>query len=104
MSRKDIVNRIRDLIRAAVPTAQIILFGSEARGEARADSDIDVLVLLDGGKLTLDEEDAVRWPLYELEIQTGVSINPIITSKELWNARPFKTPFYINIINEGVVL
>ena len=32
-------------IRAAAPGAQVILFGSRARGEARADSDVDLLVV-----------------------------------------------------------
>ena len=53
---------------------------------------------------TYDEENEVRWPLYELEIKTGVSINPYIISKKLWENRPFKTPFYVNVVNEGIVL
>ena len=53
---------------------------------------------------TYDEENEVRWPLYELEIKTGVSINPYIISRKSWENRPFKTPFYVNVVNEGVVL
>lgn len=86
------------------PTAKTILYGSEARGDARPDSDIDLLVLLDGDKLSFDDENVVRWPLYELEIKTGVSINPYIVSKKVWENRPFKTPFYVNVVNGGIVL
>lgn len=104
MRREHIVNQIREIVHRVAPTAQTILYGSEARGEAREDSDIDLLVLLDKDKPTLDEENVVRIPLFELEIQTGVSINPYIISKKSWENRPFKTPFYVNVLNEGIVL
>ena len=38
------------------PTAKTILYGSQARNEARSDSDIDLLILLDGEKMTLKDE------------------------------------------------
>lgn len=38
-----ILDLIRNTIREAEPTAQIILYGSRARGDAREDSDWDVL-------------------------------------------------------------
>ncbi len=104
MRRKDIIDKIREVVKSAAPTAKVILFGSQARGDAREDSDFDLLVLLSPDKLTLEEENNVRWPLYELEIATGVSINPIIMSKKAWESRPFNTPFYVNVMREGVAL
>ncbi len=104
MRRKDIINKIREVVKSVAPTAKVILFGSQARGDAGKDSDVDVLVLLSQDKPTLDEENDVRWPLYELEITTGVSINPIIMSRKAWESRPFNTPFYVNVMREGVAL
>ncbi|WP_288207376.1 nucleotidyltransferase domain-containing protein [uncultured Parabacteroides sp.] len=104
MRRIDIVEQIRDTIYRIAPTAKTILFGSEARGEARPDSDIDLLILVDGEKMTLAQEEEITLPLYELELKTGINISPIVMLKKLWENRPFKTPFYINIVNEGIVL
>ena len=63
-----------------------------------------LLILLDGEKITLKEEEAITLPLYELELKTGISISPMVMLKKLWENRPFKTPFYINVTNEGIVL
>ena len=104
MRRTDVVEQIRKVVQEVAPTAKAILFGSEARGDDRQDSDIDLLILMDGDKLSLECEEVVTLPLYELELKTGVTINPIVMLKKLWDNRPFKTPFYINIVNEGVVL
>ena len=104
MRRDEIIERIRALLQEIAPTAETILFGSEARGEARSDSDIDLLILLDGDKMTLEREEAVTFPPYELELRTGVEISPIVMLKKAWANRPFKTPFYVNVVNEGIVL
>ena len=104
MKRADVVEQIRKIIHEIAPTAKAILLGSEARGEARSDSDIDLLILVDGEKMSLEQEESITLPLYELELKTGVTISPIIMLKKLWENRPFKTPFYINIVNEGIVL
>ena len=104
MRREHIVNQIREIVHRVAPTAKTILYGSEARGDAREYSDIDLLVLLDKDKLTFDDEAEISWPLYKLEIKTGVSINPLIMPRISWENRPFKTPFYVNVVNEGIVL
>ncbi|MGE0716068.1 MAG: nucleotidyltransferase domain-containing protein [Alphaproteobacteria bacterium] len=49
MMKGPIRDRLRSAIRSAFPDlAMMLLFGSRARGDARADSDYDVAVFLQG--------------------------------------------------------
>ena len=104
MKRPEIVRQIKQAIYQTDPTATAILYGSEARGDARPDSDIDVLVLLEGDKRDLHRESEMSGALYEVELSSGVLVSPMIMLRSQWENRPFKTPFYINVMNEGVKL
>ena len=63
-----------------------------------------MLILLDGDKRDLRKEDRLSGALYELELSSGVMISPMIMPRTQWYNRPFKTPFYINVMNEGIKL
>ena len=50
--RTDVLNRIKETLRKVVPTGgHAFLYGSQARNEARPDSDWDILILLDKPKI-----------------------------------------------------
>ncbi len=102
MRRHYITESIQTALKSITLPVEVRLFGSEARGDARPDSDIDLLVLVDKPYVTPEEEDAIFRPLYQVELQTGVPVNPIIIPKDSWGKRV--TPFYINVENEGIWL
>ena len=104
VSRNDILLKIRKSIKSIEPDATIILYGSFARGEEKNESDIDILVLLDKNKVTWDDEKKVKYPLYDIEFEIGKIISPLVLSKKDWEKRHRITPFYENVIKEGVIL
>lgn len=57
---------------------RIILFGSRARGNARPDSDFDLLVVLHG--VTQEEVMSSRRSLYGVLGDVGVSVEPWVMS------------------------
>lgn len=102
MKRTDIIRRIADIMHRTAPTAQTILYGSQARGDAHPDSDIDLLILVDQPELTPEEELNFARTLYEVELETGVIISPMVMLRRVWES--ITTPFTINVNREGVVL
>ncbi len=102
--RKKILSRIKKAVKKIVPGAKIILYGSEARGESGPDSDIDVLILVEKDELTHDDITKITYPLFDIGLDAGVLISPLVRTRKQWENRPFKTPFYLNVMNEGIVL
>ena len=101
--RAKIINMIRDTIREAEPTAQIILYGSRARGDAREDSDWDVLDIVDKPRLTLKERSNIQYPIWDKGLDVGEEINVFSYTRRQWEQAP-PSMFKHNVMNEGITL
>ncbi len=99
-----IVQRIKALVQQKEPSAKIYLYGSRARGTARPDSDWDLLILLNKDRITNEEEQNITYPLYDLEFEIGEVISPMVYSEKEWVSKYRVTPFYSNVMREGVLL
>lgn len=100
---KDITRLIKQNISEIDPNAQVILFGSRARGDEKKESDWDIIVLTDY-PINLDKEREFRNHLYDLELETGEPFSLFAYSKNDWNTRQKVTPFYMNVTREGISL
>lgn len=106
MTEKDsnIARLINLRIKLQDPSAEVILFGSHARGQATDESDWDILILIDRPKKNRATEDKYRDELFLLELEIGESISTFVYSKTDWETKHFYTPLYQNIKKEGVTL
>lgn len=102
--REQILFRIKETIARKEPRADIILFGSRARKDFNSDSDWDILVLMDKDKISLSDEQALRHPLYDIELDTGEILSLLIYSKNEWHNKLRVTPLYKNVKKEGIKL
>ena len=66
-----ITEKIKQTVKAADASAQVLLFGSRARGDAKIDSDWDILILLSKAKVTIKDEQVFRHKLFDVELETG---------------------------------
>ena len=99
-----VLESIRQSLAQHLPSGgRAVLFGSQARGAARPDSDWDILIVLDKEKLETADYDTVSYPLTTLGWDLGERINPIMYTLKEWTASHI-TPFYKNIEQEGIIL
>lgn len=82
---------------------RIVVFGSKARGTATANSDLDILVLIQEGDWKL--KDLITAPGYELSLGTEVVPSLMVYTREEWEQlRRDEAPFWQTVNRDGVVV
>ena len=102
MKIKEILKEFREQIEDLYSKRlkDVILYGSWARGEATEESDIDMVIILDGKVVPGKEIDRMIDIITEINLKYGVLISVYPVSGEDYSAT--NSPLLINIRREGV--
>ncbi len=102
-AQREMLARCLEAMHAAHPLRQVILFGSHARGEARADSDVDLCLVADGAERQL--VTAAEWRRAMRPVRPKISFTLLpITPARLGEKQACQDFFFTTVLKEGVVL
>jgi predicted nucleotidyltransferase len=101
-NEKKALQELTEKLSERLPEVEIILYGSKARDDSEAFSDIDVLVLLDR-EVNNSLEEEIFSIAYELELDVVFGI--LVESKVFWNSDlAHAMPIHWNIDREGIMI
>lgn len=104
MNSKEKIQQMTDLASRVMPAdGEVWLFGSRARGNAKPDSDWDILILIDKDRISLDDYGRYAYPFQELGWDIDAMISPVVYTKRDWDRSSF-TPFHKNVMQERVAI
>ena len=83
--------------------SEILLYGSYARGDNSEDSDIDIVAIVHGSRIELQEKLKELWnTAAELSLDYDIVISPTVIPYDEYEAYKTSLPYYRNIAKEGI--
>ena len=104
MKREELLEQVKQTVHEIEPDAEIVLYGSRARGDAHSESDWDFLILLDG---VVDDArtDSIRHRLYDIEWDCGEVLSAMVRSRQEWHTPLYQVlPFSKVVREQGILL
>jgi predicted nucleotidyltransferase len=102
---ESVLKRIGTRLKQTYPEhiESVIAFGSRVRGDHREGSDFDILVVVKNRSIEIEE--GIMGIFVEEELQSGIYFDPLIKSAESFELeKSHHSPFYRNIMNEGITV
>jgi predicted nucleotidyltransferase len=100
----ELLKLCKKAIRQVVPDADVILYGSRARGDADKYSDYDILIIVNGS-VDMALEERILDNIYPLELETCEVLTFIVYSEQDWNSPLYRAmPLHKNVDREGIIL
>lgn len=104
MNRKDlaIARKFKHLVQKQITPLDVRVFGSRARGNASADSDLDVFVVVEHS--TRDIEKYVSECAWEAGFEQNIHVVPVVVGKDRIDGRLKESVFILNVYRDGVAV
>ncbi len=84
---------------------EVILYGSYARGDYTPESDIDIVAIVKGDRLTLQKKLKMVWDMSaEIGLENDVIVSPMVIPQDEFLKYNKILPYYRNIIQEGKII
>jgi len=95
--------RCIEAMNSVMPLRAVYLFGSHARGQAQADSDVDLCIIADGATERLKAAQAFRRAMRPIRPKPAFTLVPI-GAERLKEKQANGDFFFATILEEGVLL
>jgi uncharacterized protein len=108
MSAPSVISPILDQLRQRLERvygprlAGLWLYGSRARGDAAPDSDIDVLVVLEGEVAASDEIARTEYDVADVSLEHNAVVACLFVSRERFEHG--QSPLLLNVRREGIAV
>ena len=101
--QRETLARCLEAMNGALPLRAVYLFGSHARGDARADSDVDLCLVAEGAERQLVASKKFTHAIWDVLPRPAFTFLPIAPAR-LAEKRARRDTFYMTILREGVLL
>ena len=101
--QRETLARCLEAMDRALPLREVWLFGSHARGEARADSDVDLCLVAEGAEQQLKAAQKFRLAMRPLRGKPSFTLVPIAPAR-LAEKKAIDDHFFGTVMGEGVLL
>ena len=95
---------VQSVLRSRWPVEKFVVFGSVARGEATASSDLDLLVVT-SQPVSHRDRHAMSDLIFDINLQHGTSISIVVVDRAGWDTGLWSLlPIHAEIERDGVIL